>query len=145
MFDIPGTFCYYVSMSEWVHRLEWYEIEKMSGECGECGLVRIVGKRRSNGKMGYRCAISVAQHRGTNYRYAMKDGTFIYISKVERDKLMAEFGQSCAICGSTEKLQLEHCHETGKWRGALCKPCNTAIGLLNEDKRLFDNAVRYLS
>lgn len=56
----------------------------------------------------------------------------------------AIMSKGCAITGSTERLHLDHCHATGKVRGALCGKINTAIGLFNEDPRLLRAAAEYL-
>jgi len=42
-------------------------------------------------------------------------------------------GHACMICGITEneidkKLDVDHCHTSGKVRGILCNPCNNMIG-----------------
>jgi len=52
----------------------------------------------------------------------------------------------CLICGSKEdeKLHVDHCHSTGKVRGLLCKCCNVTLGMLNEDKALFERCIEYL-
>lgn len=58
----------------------------------------------------------------------------------------------CAICLSDSKnhrgilrpLAVDHCHKTNKVRGLLCSYCNTALGLLNEDKNIFFAAINYL-
>ena len=34
----------------------------------------------------------------------------------------------CAICGATEKLGIDHDHQTGYWRGILCSACNARVG-----------------
>lgn len=41
--------------------------------------------------------------------------------------------QICEVCGTTEKIHVDHDHETGKWRGMLCSPCNTSLGFLQEN------------
>ena len=60
----------------------------------------------------------------------------------------------CAICESSEvnneritsnKLFIDHCHETGKVRGLLCSKCNHALGLLNDDVNLLQKAINYLN
>jgi hypothetical protein len=48
-------------------------------------------------------------------------------------------GGKCAICKVIGKLCVDHCHETGKFRGMLCRSCNAALGLLKED---FFNTIR---
>jgi hypothetical protein len=41
----------------------------------------------------------------------------------------------CDFCGNTifGSKQLDHCHETGKYRGTLCRECNTGLGKLGDD------------
>ena len=52
----------------------------------------------------------------------------------------------CRICGTTpnRRLDVDHCHTTGKIRGLLCSNCNTALGLLKENPHIFQKAVSYL-
>ena len=41
----------------------------------------------------------------------------------------------CGICNKSfnnDKV-LDHCHSTGKYRGALCRQCNAALGKLGDD------------
>lgn len=59
-------------------------------------------------------------------------------------------GWTCFICGavagkSGRRLHIDHDHETGTVRGLLCSPCNTALGSLREDPRLFRRALAYLA
>jgi hypothetical protein len=47
----------------------------------------------------------------------------------------------CGICGSDfrgDKV-LDHCHETGTYRGALCRQCNAALGKLGDSIDLVVN------
>jgi len=51
---------------------------------------------------------------------------------------------ACELCGkdfSKVKKCLDHCHKTGKYRGALCMQCNAALGKLGDD---IDNIVEKL-
>lgn len=52
--------------------------------------------------------------------------------------------RECVICKSTNDLVIDHCHETGKFRGVLCRQCNAAIGLFKEQEDLLENAYKYL-
>lgn len=36
--------------------------------------------------------------------------------------------KGCALCGTHERLCIDHDHATGKVRAALCLPCNTKVG-----------------
>lgn len=56
----------------------------------------------------------------------------------------------CAICKSNQPTgygswHVDHCHTTNKIRGLLCSKCNHALGLLNDDISLFQNAIEYLN
>jgi hypothetical protein len=40
----------------------------------------------------------------------------------------------CAACSvATPKLQIDHCHETGRVRGLLCPRCNSSAGSVRDD------------
>jgi hypothetical protein len=52
--------------------------------------------------------------------------------------------EPCAVCGSTEKLNLDHDHATGRVRGTLCGKCNRALGLLQESLANVRALVAYL-
>jgi hypothetical protein len=59
-------------------------------------------------------------------------------------------GGGCAICGTKDcpsgvRLAVDHDHSTGKVRGILCSPCNTAIGKLRDDTSLMQRAIQYLT
>lgn len=56
------------------------------------------------------------------------------------DALMAA---PCAICGGPSK-HLDHNHDTGEIREALCGLCNQAIGLFGEDTDRMQAALAYL-
>jgi hypothetical protein len=70
-----------------------------------------------------------------------------YLQLLERQN----FG--CAICQSkvannkrtSDKLFIDHCHETGKVRGLLCSRCNHALGQFDDRADLLQNAISYLN
>ena len=41
-------------------------------------------------------------------------------------------------------LDVDHNHDTGEVRGLLCRKCNSAIGLLNEDPTVLFRAIDYI-
>ncbi len=50
----------------------------------------------------------------------------------------------CAICKKAAYLYIDHDHASGIVRGMLCLQCNTALGNFNDDKRLLQEAIKYL-
>lgn len=52
----------------------------------------------------------------------------------------------CEICCKPPKkrLNVDHCHETGKFRGWLCTGCNTALGKFGDSVAGLMRAVAYL-
>ena len=76
------------------------------------------------------------------------------ITTKEYKKLKKDQKNSCAICGKketrktnngkTQRLSIDHDHETGKVRGLLCKNCNSVLGYIKEDILLLKNMIKYL-
>lgn len=57
---------------------------------------------------------------------------------------MAGLPTACEVCGATEKLHVDHCHERNVYRGVLCSSCNTALGLVREDPVRLRGLIRYI-
>lgn len=78
------------------------------------------------------------------------------IGSSEYDKMLGAQGGMCAICKQPEtvidkrtkkvrRLEVDHCHRTGKIRGLLCRKCNTALGILERHgKEGLQSLLRYL-
>jgi hypothetical protein len=68
-------------------------------------------------------------------RYSIKHG---YAPCISSEEFIREaFTGKCFACGvpedeCSEKLHLDHDHETGVFRGWLCKGCNMALGHLRD-------------
>ena len=52
--------------------------------------------------------------------------------------------QKCLICGSSERLHIDHCHTTGVVRGLLCHYCNIGVGMFKDNPELLIKAVSYI-
>lgn len=62
-------------------------------------------------------------------------------------KMFEKQGGVCKVCEeppTVRKLAVDHDHRTGEVRGLLCGKCNTALGLLREDKNIIDKLKEYV-
>ena len=83
-----------------------------------------------------------AQHLKRQYNITVED----------YDEMFEKQEGKCAICGSSSPgntrrnsyFSVDHCHSTGKVRGLLCHPCNTALGLLKDNPETITNILSYL-
>jgi hypothetical protein len=69
------------------------------------------------------------------------------ITPEDFDEMLHEQNGVCAICKtntSDRRLDVDHCHATGRVRGLLCRPCNHAVGFLKDDPLRFYSAIEYL-
>lgn len=68
------------------------------------------------------------------------------IKKKFKDLTAPAFGTACECCGKSvhRNWQLDHDHETGEFRGWLCKQCNTGLGNLGDTLESLTLAVEYL-
>lgn len=52
---------------------------------------------------------------------------------------------SCELCNTlSENLSFDHCHASGKFRGWLCRRCNTVLGAVEDSEELLRNMADYL-
>lgn len=67
------------------------------------------------------------------------------------DQMVIAQNGLCAICLRPptgiypDKLGVDHCHTTGKVRALLCRDCNSALGLFQDNAELLQKAAEYLA
>lgn len=67
------------------------------------------------------------------------------LTPAEYDRMLAKQGGRCAACGTeSDRLQVDHCHESGKVRGILCPNCNSALGHAQDDIDRLQRLISYL-
>lgn len=97
-------------------------------ECAPCQ----VAWRRSKG-VGYGYTTDKRKyHRMRNYG----------MTSEEHDALMAP--GACNACGSTERLCVDHNHDTSEVRGLLCNECNLTLGYMHDDISRLEALINYL-
>lgn len=122
---------------------------KNQSRCKGCGNKRAYAWRRANperarelmvaGSRKYRslnrlkCLLTGARHKAKQRGHAPPDDP-------TRDMPV-----ECEACGKeASPLRLDHCHQTGKFRGWLCNECNLAIGLLGDSPQKMRAAADYI-
>jgi hypothetical protein len=88
--------------------------------------------------------------RGKNSYYQRNYG----LTEAKYEDKKKEQGYKCKICGEegfcignknhTEKLVVDHDHESGQVRDLLCHNCNRALGLLQDSVIIAGSALQYL-
>jgi hypothetical protein len=72
------------------------------------------------------------------------------ITPEDYERMLLFQGSHCALCDRTEederhkRLNVDHCHETGKIRGLLCTPHNHALGWLGDGEAGLLRALAYI-
>jgi hypothetical protein len=70
------------------------------------------------------------------------------LSAAEYEALLARQGGRCAACRRKPKrkrrLEVDHCHVTGRVRGLLCNRCNTMLGMGDDDPDRLRAGIAYL-
>lgn len=65
------------------------------------------------------------------------------LSLADVDAMIKQQNGRCAICDQAETLVIDHCHTTGRVRGLLCRPCNNALGKVNDSPTLLRQLAMY--
>lgn len=66
-----------------------------------------------------------------------------YKCEVDIIQSLLDYGR-CQICDSVDNLHIDHCHDSGKIRGILCRGCNHGLGNFSDSRDKLLNAARYL-
>ena len=128
--------------------------------CNSCGVLKPVSdfewqKNRPNPRK--KCQVCRHKERDYSKEYAYrnkkrKQKYWEDPDKARRDWERNVYGvckedfnyKECWICGSKDRLCIDHCHNTNEVRGLLCSKCNTALGMFDDDPKKMENAVKYL-
>lgn len=79
---------------------------------------------------------------------AEKKGYQPCLTEVEFIWCEFQAAQRCQTCsqpfGSLSDAMLDHDHEFGHFRGFLCRPCNLALGMVEDNVLILENMINYL-
>ena len=68
------------------------------------------------------------------------------LSKKEVEQMLEDQEGLCALCGNPAiNPQVDHCHETNKVRGVLCRHCNVGLGHFFDNVSYLEKAISYLN
>lgn len=80
--------------------------------------------------------------------YAKTNG---YKKALRKSHLKTRYGvnpedvpNSCQVCDSIDSICVDHNHDTGAIRGFLCRPCNSALGLIKDNPETLRKLASYL-
>ncbi len=123
----------------WKHRLSNINVETREAFCSACGKVKVSLK---DGR--WKCSVARKEHHGKNTKEAAQRYSKAHPNK--KGKGFAHLrGDHCEICGTAENLCGDHDHATGKFRGTLCRGCNSGLGFFKDQIALLSEAILYLS
>lgn len=112
--------------------------------CGRCLVFKDVGEffKCKSAKTGLKstcktCVGHLQRARDVKVKYNLD------VEDVER--LKEAQNNTCLICKTqTDKLKIDHCHSTGKFRGLICNGCNSGLGMFRENIEAMKEAIKYL-
>jgi hypothetical protein len=79
-----------------------------------------------------------------SYRNGINRGQFRTVISDSDLLALKNSVKQCVICGSDEKLVVDHDHISGEIRGMLCNHCNRGLGHFRDDPMLLEFAAQYL-
>lgn len=63
---------------------------------------------------------------------------------LDRETYDAMVAAGCEACGSHDRIHIDHDHINGAVRGALCSPCNVALGHMQDDPVRLEKLASYI-
>ena len=110
--------------------------------CSQCGEVKTLSlfRRAAKGRrlVDQFSAWCNACHCRATKRHVVK--TLYGLTIEQYEEIMRT---PCALCGAPAE-HLDHSHDSGKVRGALCAPCNLGLGQFRDDAALLRAAAAYV-
>lgn len=131
-----------------------YDKEKQCTSCLEIKQLSDFWKsarKRKDGTQAYRHECKKCQSSKTTVYIRNANLKKYGITEEIYEKERKKQNFSCLICNKHEeteflgKLNIDHDHKTGKYRGLLCTNCNHGLGKFLDDSKLLQKAIEYLN
>lgn len=127
------------------HNLLEKNLDALTGLCQACGPVELHHRKD---KDVYQCLNARrAQRNSRPGRNKLKfpDG-HPRPSNDEIAAMQVAQGNRCKLCDEfMMEPMVDHCHDTGRVRGILCRKCNVGLGMFNDDPEMLRKAIAYIS
>ena len=112
--------------------------------CSECSVEKDLSSfklKSSTGRCCFECRREKDRWRQLRKCYG--------VTKPIYEAMFISQGGVCKLCSMTpeengQALAVDHCHDTGKVRGLLCKKCNLMLGYSLDNIKTLANAIAYL-
>lgn len=134
---------------------------KICSRCQDEQDINQFGIYKNRGKVYHRCTCNSCRRKAEAERYIRDPKakermtkatrksqlkTYYGITEEDYERMFKEQEGKCAICGLTskKKLNIDHCHISGKVRGLLCWNCNIGLGYFKDNLENLQNAIKYL-
>jgi|SRR5262245_1296222 len=121
-------------------------------ECKQCGKTYRPKTRKISMYCSRVCKEAERRETGQDREHHLRRKYGITVT--DYDRLLAEQGGGCALCGVKPEdltqgryrtyLHVDHCHDTGRVRGLLCPEHNLLIGRFGDSPAMFRKIVAYL-
>ncbi len=118
------------------HFISNVDMATRMGDCAVCGRVKVYTNGRNRPVQYHSCSKRVAET-----VYKTRKAEYGWTAE-QRDQYL--IGKTCQICSESSIMHIDHDHETGVVRGALCQKCNMALGLMRDNPLLLRLAADYL-
>jgi hypothetical protein len=128
--------------------------DKLRPDCKDCVKDRSAKRQRVHRKMitetnKQREAESPRRYQAYRFKWLCKQ---VGITPEIYFEIEAQQRGACRICGripsgktqSDSRLNMDHDHKTGKFRGLICHKCNVVLGLVGEDTNILRAMEQYL-
>ncbi|MEU1443250.1 endonuclease VII domain-containing protein [Streptomyces mirabilis] len=125
-----------------VHSISNVASDERTADCAICGPGARIRRRRRRKYVEYSCLTAASSPEARRLRRVREQyglSAERYLQAVDAQ------GGLCLICKERSDLVVDHCHESGRVRGLLCRTCNLAIGLLRDDPERARSAADYLA